>query len=282
MHIGFSMSCIDHEGNTRSEARQLALQLKEQFGLTSIEIILEGVGRRHAPYPWEYTEEVLRELEDFLEHFPRKGAHLPFYNMNVISVNPRVREDAMEQMRMAIEIAMRLKLDYAVVHATGTTEGLASDREPRRQFLAFSRLARLCEGSSLKLSIENASNLHDIKQCVEMINSLKDEGLPVSMTFDTGHANFPRVSPQDAPYKQFGDMAGALEGCIEHLDNIHLHNNYGSSDQHLGLTDGTIDLKSCIERLRKLNYKGSLSIEVNPRVQDLSKEITTLQKWVDG
>jgi len=279
MHLGFSMSCIDHDRHSRSEARQVALKLRERFDLTSIEIILEGVGRRHAPFPWEYTEEDLRELEDFLEHFPRRGAHLPFYSMNVISVNPRVREDAMEQMRTAVEIALRLKLDYAVIHATGTTEGLASDREPRRQFLAFSRLAGLCQGSGLTLSIENASNLHNIKSCLDMITSLKNEGLPVAMTFDTGHANFPKLSEENPPYAQFGTMADALETCIEHLDNIHLHNNHGSYDQHLGLLNGSIDLKSCVERLRRLNYQGSISIEVGPQVEDLAQEIATLKEW---
>jgi len=282
MHLGFSMSSIDHNSRSRSEAREVALKLREQFDLTSIEIILEGVGGRHAPYPWEYKEEELAELEDFLKHFPRKGGHLPFYNLNVIAVNRRVREDAMDQMQMAVEIAKRLKLDYAVVHATGSTEGLATDREPHRNFLAFSRLARLCEGSGLTLSIENAANLHDITQCLKMINSLKTEGLPVAMTFDTGHANFAKASQKEAPYKEFGTMADALEVCSEHLDNIHLHNNYGAYDQHLGLLDGIIDLESCIKRLRDLNYQGSISIEVNPGVEDLSKEITTLKEWAEA
>ncbi|MBW2060758.1 MAG: sugar phosphate isomerase/epimerase [Deltaproteobacteria bacterium] len=280
MHIGISMSCLDHDRHTRSEARDLALKLREQFDLSSVEIILEGIGRRFAPYPWEYEEAELRELEDFVNHFQCKGAHLPFYNLNVIAVNERVREDAMEQIRLAIEIAKRLKLDYAVIHATGSTEGVATDREPRRQFLAFSRCAAFCEGSGLTLSIENATNLHDIKSCAKMIRRLKDEGLPVAMTFDTGHANIPRAS-QDVPVpvKQFGAMADAIESCFDIIDNIHLHNNHGSYDQHLGLLDGSIDLKSCLKRLRSLNYQGSISLEVNSQVKDITSELATLKEW---
>jgi sugar phosphate isomerase/epimerase len=281
MHIGICMSAIDHRRYTRSEAREFALQLKERFDLTSIELVLEGIGRRYAPYPWEFEEAELRELEDFLGHFQHTGAHLPFYDMNVIAVNEKMREEAMDQLRIAIDIAKRLKLDYAVVHATGTTYGLATDRESHRFSLAFRRLAGFCKESSVKLSIENASYLHDIESCVKMIDSLKDEGLPVAMTFDTGHANIPQ-SAREVPYKRYGSMADALERCVHVINNIHLHNNHGATDQHLSLLDGNIQLESCIKRLRDLNYTGSISIEVGAGVEDIEKEIATLKEWCEA
>ena len=121
MHVGFSMNCIDHDRQSRSEARQEALKISSEFNLTSIELVLEGIGRQFAPYPWEYEESELRELDDFLAHFHHRGGHLPFYNLNLIAVNVRVREEAMEQLRLSIEIAKRLNLNYAVVHARGTS-----------------------------------------------------------------------------------------------------------------------------------------------------------------
>ncbi|MCP4756848.1 MAG: sugar phosphate isomerase/epimerase [Proteobacteria bacterium] len=281
MHIGISMNVIDHNQRTRSEARELALKLREQFDLTSVEIIMEGIGRQYAPYPWEYEEEELKELEAFLAHFPRRGAHLPFYDMNVIAMNVRVRAEAMEQMLTTIEIAKRLKLDYGVMHATGTTNNLATDKEPRRHFKAFSRCADICRDSGLSLSIENADRLHNIGSCLEMIRSLKKEGLPISMTFDTGHANI-AYDGIDSACEQYGTPADAIEHCIEFIDNIHLHNNDGSSDQHKGLLDGNIDLKSCISRLRDLKYQGSISLEFGPYVENIEKEIATLKEWSEA
>jgi len=125
MYVGLCMSCIDHGRNTRSEAREIASKLSREFDLNHIEIVLEGIGRRHAPYPWEWEEAELREVADFIEPFERKGAHLPFFSMNVIAANEGVREEAMKQMQMAIDISKQLDLDYGVVHATGSTEGLA-------------------------------------------------------------------------------------------------------------------------------------------------------------
>lgn len=133
----------------------------------------------------------------------------------------------------------------------------------------------------MTLSIENAHNLHDIESCAEMIRSLRREGLPVSMTFDTGHANIPRFA-QHAPYKQYGTMADAIESCFDIIDNIHLHNNKGAIDQHMGIENGNIDLKSCVERLRDLNYKGSISLELWPGVKDIAREIAILKEWCEA
>jgi sugar phosphate isomerase/epimerase len=113
-----------------------------------------------------------------------------------------------------------------------------------------------------------------------MIRRLKnDEGLPVAMTFDTGHANLPKRGPE-APFKRYGTIADALGECIDILNNIHLHNNDGTFDQHRGLRDGSVNLKACIQRLRDLNYQGSISIEARPQTQDLAGEISTLMEWI--
>jgi sugar phosphate isomerase/epimerase len=278
MELGISMSVIDHNQHTRAEARELALRLKKQFDLTSIEIVLEGVGRRFAPYPWEYKESDIAELAEFIKSFPVKGAHLPFISLNPIALNERVREDAMEQLRLAIEVAKKLKLGYGVIHASGNTSGMATDREPRRHYHALRRCATVCGDSGMSLSIENAAGFHDIKTCTDSIRSLRDEGLPVSMTFDTGHANLPS-NGDDVAYLPYGSVADAIEYCIDLIDNIHLHNNYGEKDQHLGLLDGSIDLKSCIERLHDFNYQGSISLEFGPQVEDIGAEIQTLKEW---
>ena len=114
MELGISMNVIDHNQHNREEAREMALRLREQFDLTSIEIILEGVGRRFAPYPWEYKESDLTELARFIEPFSVKGGHLPFIDLNIIALNERVREDAMDQFRLAIEVAKNPKVAASV------------------------------------------------------------------------------------------------------------------------------------------------------------------------
>ncbi|MEW6185863.1 MAG: sugar phosphate isomerase/epimerase family protein [Thermodesulfobacteriota bacterium] len=280
MHIGVCLSGIDHDRYTRSQVREKALELSRRFHLDSVEMVIEGIGRRFAPYPWEWQEEEFREVKAFLSQFSHSGVHLPFFGMNVICVNERVREEAMDQMRLAIEVAKRLEVDYAVVHATGTTEGLMTDREPQRQYKAFTRMLEWCKDSQLVLSIENAQNLHRIEDCAAMVRRLKNEdGFPAAMTFDTGHANHPKDG-KSIPFKPFGTISGALEHCFDIINNIHLHNNDGTADQHRGLWDGSADLKECIGRLVDLGFQGSISLEVRPQPMELDREIETLLEWV--
>ena len=278
MYIGICMSVFDHSRYSRKEAREAALKLKGQFGFTTIEIILEGVGRQFAPYPWEWTEEELEAVGNFVNQFDHKGAHLPFYNLNVIAVNERVREDAMAQMQLAIEVAGRLNLDYVVAHATGSTEGMMTTREHHRHFQAFKRMASWCQEAGTTLTIENASNLHEIDACIKMVHMLRDEGFPVGMTFDTGHANISRLG-KEPPYKKYGNVVDALMACNDILQNVHLHNNDGTGDQHQGLRNGTIDLETCISRLKEADYKGSLSMETRSNEQELADDCAALVEW---
>ena len=278
MYPGICLSVIDHRGCSRKEARETALNLKKQFGLTSVELVLEGVGRLYAPYPWEWGEEEIADVSRFADPFEHKGAHLPFYNLNVIAVNERVREDAMAQMQSAIEVAGRLNLDYVVAHATGTTEGMMTDREHQRNFKAFKRMAGWCREAGIALTIENAANLHEIDECIDMIHQLRDEGCSVGMTFDTGHANISRLG-KEPPYMKYGTVADALMACKDVLQNVHLHNNDGTADQHRGLRNGTIDLETCISRLAEAGYKGSLSMETRTDEQRLADDCAVLMEW---
>lgn len=281
MHVGLCLSAMDHRRYSRSQVREKVGELSKKYGLDHVELVLEGVGRRFAPYPWEWSPGELREVKDFLRPFTVSGAHLPFFGLNVISVNERVREEAMDQMRRAIEVAKALGVDYAVVHATGTTEGLLTSKEFDRHFKAFNRMLEWCHGSTMILSIENAQNLHDLNECATMVRRLKKEkGLPVAMTFDTGHAHHSKDG-KPAPYRSFGTLADALEQCLDVVNNIHLHNNDGSSDQHRGLLQGTGELKACLERLRQRGFQGTISLEVRPLEEELEREIETLLHWLE-
>ena len=279
MHIGISMACINPVDKSRSEARQQTLELSKEYGLTSIELLLEGVGRLYSPYPWEFEETELKEIKDFISHFERKGAHLPIRNMNLIALNERVREDAMEQVRMATEIAIELGVDYTVAHASGSTEGWATDREFKRFYHAFKRLASLCQDKDVIFTIENIAGLHDMDSCAAMIRLLKEEDLPVAMTIDTGHTNMP-LPDNSIPYRKYGTLSNAVKNFFDLLENVHLHNNYGTPEtQHSGLLEGDLKLRTLIEELRNLDYRGSLTLEVLPRVKDLRNEIETMKRW---
>ena len=67
------------------------------------------------------------------------------------------------------------------------------------------------------------------------------EGLPFGICLDVGHVNV---------YSNV-EMHSWLKSFKGHLSEIHLHDNLGTSDDHLALGEGIIDFKSLFERLIK-------------------------------
>ena len=280
MHIGFSMICLSPQGLTRSELREKALEIARRHSLTGIELILEGIGGLWSPYPWEWQEEEIEEVKEFLTNFGKTGAHLPFINMNLVALNTRVREETLTQIEAAIEVVKKLDVDYAVVHANGSTDRWAANMEPHWLLESLRRLARPLEGSGTSLSIENGYNLNDLGVWLEAVQTLKTEGLPVSMTLDTGKANLVLEGEKPA-YHVFETMTGAVEKCFALLDNIHLHNHKeGTFISHLGLKEGDIDLEALVRTLKRLGFEGSLTLELTPTPEEkLDKEISIMKTW---
>ncbi len=90
---------------------------------------------------------------------------------------------------------------------------------------------------------------------------LREVGHPnLFLLLDIGHA---QMSGED-PAAVISD-AGPLLGYV------HLDDNDGSRDLHLGLTDGILTeavLVDCIAALRNIAYRGNLSLELHPGLPD--------------
>jgi sugar phosphate isomerase/epimerase len=83
------------------------------------------------------------------------------------------------------------------------------------------------------------------------MNDLNDllVSLDMSMTLDIGHANHAGYSPD--------------EMIFDSIKHIHMHDNFGDDDAHLPFGEGSIDLKSIVNKLEEKNYDGIYIIEVN-------------------
>jgi sugar phosphate isomerase/epimerase len=57
---------------------------------------------------------------------------------------------------------------------------------------------------------------------------------------------------------------------------LHLSDNDGKSDQHLGIGYGTVDWNSIASLLKKLSYNGTLVIESVERVEESLQRLKQL------
>jgi sugar phosphate isomerase/epimerase len=53
------------------------------------------------------------------------------------------------------------------------------------------------------------------------------------------------------------------------IGHVQLTDNDGVHDQHLALGEGTLDVASCFRQLKRLDYTGSIAIELSDRAKQL-------------
>jgi sugar phosphate isomerase/epimerase len=75
------------------------------------------------------------------------------------------------------------------------------------------------------------------------------------MCLDIGHWHFAGMG------SEFNNMGDWIEMCSKRLGHMHLHDNDGSSDQHLSLGRGGIDFRGLWGLLRKYSLEPSFTIE---------------------
>ena len=92
------------------------------------------------------------------------------------------------------------------------------------------------------------------------------------LLFDIGHAQISKEDP-----------AAAIQAAGAQLGYVHLDDNDGVGDLHLGLTDGVLTegvLQAALAALVNIGYDGEVSLELNPELEDpltaikKSREIT--------
>jgi sugar phosphate isomerase/epimerase len=215
---------------------------------------LEFVARRFEA--WEIVGEGLHFLpdveKDFLELTPsynmRFSVHTPLSDVNIGSLNPRMRRAALNEVLRSIEAAGRLGITPFTIHPgfltpLGQINKGGAWNATRDSILEAEKVAR---DAGVVLALENMPNMP-----ISMITNPDDlmrmiEGTEVRVCLDIGHAHTTNNIKDYLPYwRRFA--------------NIHIHDNDGRHDQHMAIGDGTIDFPPVLQRLK--GYEGNFVIE---------------------
>lgn len=178
----------------------------------------------------------------------RFSVHAPFSDLNLASLNPRIRKSAIDQVREAIQISSELGIDIITIHPGYKSPlgvyfeeiFLITDKESIKQ------LDKIGQEFNVTLALENMPKMwislcHDANQMMELVKETE-----IKLCFDIGHAN----------------ISGTIKdimGLKEDFANIHIHDNHGDRDYHLVLGEGNIDIPGILTQLS--GYKGDYIIE---------------------
>jgi len=184
----------------------------------------------------------------------RLTAHLPFIDVNLASLNPEVLHASRRTVGKWFGVLGELGVETVVAHA-GKLSGDYPQREIKRaraNLIESAReLSRKARAAGMLFTVENDHNRTDylIAGRPREIKEVAKRAA-CGVTFDVGHAN--TLGQSHAFVGALGDLIG----------NVHLSDNDGSGDQHLLLGNGTVDFRKLISQLAKVDYQGSLIIEV--------------------
>ena len=177
---------------------------------------------------------------------PRRVFHAPFAELCPAAIDPLVRAVTRRRFLQAAALAKRYGAEKMVVHS-GFIPLVYYPEWFAPQSAAFWR-EFLNDVDGLTLCVENVMETSPdaLRQIAEQVNDPR-----LRICFDVGHA-----------FCQSGELAPWLDALAPYISHVHLHNNHGLFDEHLGLPDGTLDMAAVIRQLEALAPQATYTLEV--------------------
>lgn len=217
-----------------------AVQTAREFGL-GVELAQFCLAENMDKTP----PDVQKSLDAALQ-MPRRVLHAPFAELCPAAIDPLVRAVTRRRFLQAAALAKRYGAEKMVVHS-GFIPLVYYPEWFAPQSAAFWR-EFLNDVDGLTLCVENVMETSPdaLRQIAEQVNDPR-----LRICFDVGHA-----------FCQSGDLAPWLDALAPYSSHVHLHNNHGTFDEHLGLPDGTLDMAAVIRQLEALAPQATYTLEV--------------------
>ncbi|GAB4312384.1 MAG: sugar phosphate isomerase/epimerase [Methanobacteriaceae archaeon] len=234
----------------------------------SLEEVLSYLEDLNVKYCEIINEYPYHDLDDnIIDSYNLKiNIHAPLSDINLASSNYAIRKSSISQIKKSIETASSMDSKIVVVHP-GSISVMASkfkEKVNRDSVSSLRECSSYAEEHSIALCVENmpkidgfmCQNIHELEKLVEEIDSF--------ITLDVGHAHTNQYNVEEM-----------LK--LERIRHIHLSDNNGSYDSHNAVGSDNVDFKFLIKQLKKLKYKGNLTVEVKNK-EEVLKSLEYLKK----
>ncbi len=186
-----------------------------------------------------------KNLDALLEAIRRNNltvshTHLPFYRYDLPDAGTLVEYDRL--MRLSIDATEYIGAKYAVIHPYRDETGATSVEGTMKHLLPFRDAARK---KGVTLCVENMHFTPSAVLC-EIVDRLE-----TAACYDVGHANLSGF-----------DQGAYIRALGKRLKALHLHDNYGTKDDHSLPFLGTVDWPAIMAALRDTGYDGVFNYEV--------------------
>jgi len=246
------------------------LEFVSSLGLRYVEI------RSERPYalPQDLEREGAEGLRERLQDLGLEPiVHSAVYDINLASLNPLIRRASIRQTVESIRLASLLGAKIVVIHP-----GRLPKNYPR-EYLSNSRInlltslrimARIAGRMGITLAVENSprGRAHRLVATPqEHLYILEKVSSPhIGALLDLGHAH------------TWGfDLREYINLLKDHIVAFHIHDNHGSSDEHLPLGKGNMDVRGVMEEIRSMDRALPVILILHNR-KDVSESLAFLER----
>jgi len=233
------------------------LSFSRHLGMVYIEIQME-----HPFIPSEIDPGDFMDIEALLSSFNLSPLiHGPLHDSNLSSLREGSRRASVETVLECVDFARAIGAPHVVIHA-GTCPSEQTHSmlgHARASFkMGLSSIAAYANDRGIRIGIENGpagKNRGTVvlpQEHLELVEDFRDLG--VGAVLDVGHAHTAGLDPVN--------YAVTLD---RNLIEVHVHDNMGDSDDHLGLGEGTVPLKPFLKSVNGLGFAGPTVLELHTR-----------------
>ncbi len=221
----------------------------------------------------KYLEEIAREFKK--NGIKVKSMHMPINGVDISLIEEYDRVWSIREVEKTILALLRLEGEIIVIHPGSSIED-EKERKQRREKSeqSLEEILKFCEHWGIKIALENTlpGKIGDsVSEILEIVKNFDSKNLGICL--DTGHCNI-----TSSLYNHDG-VIDSLKVIRDYLCHLHIHDNFGKSDDHCLPFEGNINWKKFNKVLKEIEYKGVFMFEIRKSTDNDIKEV--LQKIKD-
>ncbi len=184
----------------------------------------------------------------------RFSVHAPFADINPASPSKAMLNASIKRLKQSMHYAKDLDAYLWVFHP-GSKSGISAfypgaDWKQNQQ--SIRELHKTAADLKLKIAMENLPEKYNflMKTPDDFSRFYAETGLEdIGIVLDTGHANLE------------GQIQPLLQKMPKKIVHVHVSDNHGVTDEHLGLGYGSIDWQQFVKTLKSIGFSGTVLTE---------------------
>lgn len=186
--------------------------------------------------------------------------HAPWAGINIATPSPTIRRAVLKRLDQSIVVAGQLECRLWLFHP-GSSTGLSQfypKKDWQLNLQSVRTILKLARREGVNVAIENTpepfpSLMKRVDDFHRFFNDLEDD---LGIVLDVAHANL---------NNQIQDF---LKQFSEKIVHMHVSDNNGDSDLHLGIGHGNIDWKNVAKAVKDSGYGNLIMIESTDHIQE--------------